>query len=1215
MNASGRLFCLALLGLWAGLASAQSLWKEVDPQQMWLPESATWDAHPDRYRLLALDLDAMTRLLEHAPPQGHPQGLTLSLPMPDGTQELFALWESPILPPSLAARFPQIRTFSGRGLDEPTHTVRLGLTGAGFHAVVHTRRGRVYIDPWAQHQTQYYMAYYTRDVDVQQLDLPPLACGHAPLESKDRAEGARPPQASPAFKTRSGEPVEVRVYRLALACTGEFAQAHGGTVSSVMDAFATAVNRINEIWEREVAIRLVFVENNDQLIFLDPNNDPFQNANNGGSLLSQNVDVLNGIIGFDNYDIGHIFTQACTDVGGVAGGAVCGAQKGAGVTCHFSNNILYIAEEIMAHELAHQLSASHTWSNCPGIGSQLASGTAFEPGSGSTIMSYSGSCGSQNVQFQSDDYYHVASLEQIYQFARVTGGTQCGTSEYPGNTFPELTLPYEDGFYIPIQTPFELRAIATDAEGDALTYCWEQYDLGPISELGNPQGNAPAFRSFPPTDSPVRTFPRLTTILSNSSDLTEVLPTYSRDLTFKCTVRDNHPGAGAATWARVAFHATAAAGPFVVVAPNTGGTFTAGQWLDLSWDVAQTDQPPVNCKRVNIRLSTDGGYTYPWMLASNVPNDGHHAVLLPDVQTTAARIRVEAADNIFFDLSNQNFTIEPATQPGFTMVPMPASQQVCVPDLAVVAIHTAPVAGFDTLITFELASPLPANVQASFSKNPVSPGETSQLTLDMTDVQTDGLFEIVLRALAPGADTVEQTLWLNVVYNDFSALKLDQPANGSSGVPALPTFSWHGVSHAETYDFQIASAPTFEPETILDQAFGLTDTSYLPQAALLENTLYYWRIRPANECGHSDWLEPWAIHTKTLSCTAFPSNDVPLNIPSIGTPTISSKLTIIEDALINDMNVYRVKGNHDAVRHIEVSLVSPQGTTAVLFSKICGNTSAFNIGFDDEAAFDIECPPNSGLKYKPQEPLSAFIGESTFGEWQLKIEVLDNFGNGGILEEWGIELCADFEPKHPWLVLNDTLHVPPAGTREINSHTLLAEDEDNSAAELTYVVVSLPQNGSLLRYGQPLLVGHTFTQKEVNDGFVRYQHDGSDTEYDRFAFTLTDGQGGFVGVTPYHILVDPDAPVSTRTRKSLLSVALAPNPTHDQVQLYPTSPLHEVALWLTDLQGRVLQRTFMPLLSQNVALSLSHLPDGIYLLRLQATEGARTWKVVKVGGR
>ncbi len=1210
MNLNGRLCWLTLACLCTGLAPAQTLWTDIEPQQMWLPESASWDAHPDAYRLLELDLAAMARLLDKAPPEGEGPGLDVALPLPDGRIQRFELWASPVLPQGLAARFPQIRTFTGRGLDDPYSTTRLGITGAGFHAVVHTRQGTVYIDPWAQHQTRYYMAYYTRDVDISQFGLPPLACGH---QASDLPKGEAPeaPLSPARFQSRSGEPIEVRIYKLALACTGEFAQAHGGTVSSVMDAFATAVNRINEIWEREVAIRLVFVENNDQLIFLDPNNDPFQNANNGGSLLSQNVDVLNGIIGFDNYDIGHIFTQACTDVGGVAGGAVCGTNKGAGVTCHFSSNIQYIAEEIMAHELAHQLSASHTWSNCPGAGSQLASGTAFEPGSGSTIMSYSGSCGDQNVQFNSDDYYHVASLEQIYVFARQANGTQCGTSEYPGNTFPELTLPYEDGFYIPIGTPFELRASATDAEGDALTYCWEEYDLGPISELGNPQGNAPAFRSFPPTDSPVRTFPRLTTILTNGNDITEVLPTYSRDLTFKCTVRDNHPGAGAAVWDEVAFHATAAAGPFRVAFPNTGGSFQAGQWLDVTWDVAHTDQAPVNCQLVNIRLSTDGGYTYPWLLASHVPNDGHHAVQLPDVATGAARIRVEAADNIFFDLSNQNFAIEAATQPAFTMLPVPAVQQVCVPDVAVIDILTAPVAGFDTLITLELVSGLPANVQAAFAKNPVSAGEATQLTLDMSEVTEDGLFEIVLRATAPGADTVEQTLWFNVVYNDFSALALDQPANGASGVGALPTFTWHGVPNAETYDIQIASAPTFAPATLLDEAFGLTDTSYVPQAALLENTLYYWRIRPANECGASDWLEPFAIHTKTLSCTAFPSNDVPLNIPSAGTPTVVSKLTILEDAVINDMNVYRVKGNHDAVRHIEVTLTSPQDSSVVLFRKICGNTSSFNLGFDDEAAFDIECPPNSGLKYKPQEPLSKFIGQSTFGEWKLKIKVLDNFGNGGTLEEWGIELCADFEPKHPWLVVNDTLHVPPAGMREVNSTTLLADDEDNTASELTYVLVTLPQNGTLSRYGQPLAVGQTFTQKDVNDGFVRYQHSGADNTYDRFAFTLTDGQGGFVGVTHYHIVVDPDAPVATREPDPTLDCTLAPNPTDGHVRIFSKTALHDVQLWLTDLQGRALYRTFMPVLSQNASLSLEGLPAGLYLLRLQAAEGVQTWKVVK----
>src|SRR6056297_310062 len=272
-------------------------------------------------------------------------------------------------------------------------------------------------------------------------------------------------------------------------------------------------------------------------------------------------------------------------------------------------------------------------------------------------MGYAGIC-PPNIQSNSDDHFHNHSFNEMYSFSVNGSGNSCATISSTGNTPPDVTL-IPGGFFIPIETPFELTSDATDVDNDELTYCWEQYDLGPATassddDLTNPSGNAPIFRSFSPVSSPTRVFPRITDLVNNTTIIGEHLPTYSRDLTFRCTVRDNASGGGGVTDEEVAFEATASAGPFLVTSPTSGGiTWLGNSSQTVTWDVANTDETPVNCSNVDIFLSTDGGLTYPTTLATNVPNIGSASVVVPYIATSQARVKVKAAGNIFFDISNQ----------------------------------------------------------------------------------------------------------------------------------------------------------------------------------------------------------------------------------------------------------------------------------------------------------------------------------------------------------------------------------------------------------------------------------------------------------------------------------------------------------------------------------------------------------------------------------
>ncbi|MCB0622206.1 MAG: hypothetical protein KDC41_26630, partial [Saprospiraceae bacterium] len=251
------------------------------------------------------------------------------------------------------------------------------------------------------------------------------------------------------------------------------------------------------------------------------------------------------------------------------------------------------------------------------------------------------------------------------------------------------------------------------------------------------------------------------------------------------------------------------------------------------------------------------------------------------------------------------------------------------------------------------------------------------------------------------------------------------PPNGTSNVnTGLPSFAWEGSPFADTYDFQLATSPAFG-NSIVDEGTFLPETEFDVNVVLEETTLYYWRVRARNLCGDSDWLPPFAFHTETLACNEFNSIDVPLGIPALGTPTRESELSIAAGGTINDVNVVNLTGYHDGVKDIAMRVISPEGTVVTLFSGICGNTAPFDLGLDDESPLVLTCPPTDGQPHQPQGSLSDFDGESTAGVWTLQVQVIDDFGAGGLVESWGLEFCASFDPKNPVLVNNETLLVQP----------------------------------------------------------------------------------------------------------------------------------------------------------------------------------------------
>ena len=312
---------------------------------------------------------------------------------------------------------------------------------------------------------------------------------------------------------------------------------------------------------------------------------------------------------------------------------------------------------------------------------------------------------------------------------------------------------------------------------------------------------------------------------------------------------------------------------------------------------------------------------------------------------------------------------------------------------------------------------------------------------------------------------------------------------------------------------------------------------------------------------------------------------------------------------INDLNVTKVKGNHDKVNHLDVSLVSPSDTEVILFSDVCITTSTFNAGFDDEAPNNISCPP-IGV-YKPQGQLSDFDGENSQGVWTLKVVVNNPDGAGGVLEDWGLQLCANVAPSAPYLVTNDTMPVHPGDYRILTSEFLLSEDDNNPPQNLTYTLVTIPENGILSFLGEELGVGDVFRQSSINAGNVRYTHDGGPAEFDNFTFAVTNGEGGWFGTPQFNIKMDENVMVATENIEDLNELFLFPNPAKDVLNAQFKNPVNgKLNVVISNVQGQIVNNLVFENIYQQLQLNTANLAGGIYFIQIRTGDEVYTEKVI-----
>lgn len=605
------------------------------------------------------DNDELRRFLNQVPGEMSGQSLNIELPMPDGSLATYRIIESSIMQPELAAKFPQIRSFVVHGVDYPGSSGRVDISQKGFRGMVSTPYGRVFIDPLSGNTNQ----YVSRTAGANSARHNPFQCSANELSS-NRESSSQLLSKTFVPVTSKRIPGSMLGYRLAVSATPEYVSAVSTSSPSVADAMAeinTAINRVNQIYERDLGIRLFLIAKNDLLI--DINDEAGFSNEFPEFLISENQLWIDSRIKPSSYDVGHVFS---TGSGGIAQlYSVCTSNKAQGASglANPENDIFYI--DFVAHEIGHQFGANHTFNGSTGscAGSNRNAATAFEPGSGSTIMSYAGICDGENLQLSSDATFHAGSLSEINAFVSNTNtGGSCATplTLTPANNDPTEANAGADKV-IPAGTAFRLAGSATDTDGDVLSYQWDQMDAGSTATTASTfnidQGDNPLFRSYVPQPSAERHFPGLENQLGLTSFEGEILPGTARDLNFRMTVRDCKTGQASDD---VLISVDTTSGPFAITSHMTPSSFPAAAAPTITWNVANTKNGLPNCQNVDIDLlsfSADKSTYAVINLLTATDNDGSEQVSIDDNAAPVARFRVSCSDNVFYDISDADLNI------------------------------------------------------------------------------------------------------------------------------------------------------------------------------------------------------------------------------------------------------------------------------------------------------------------------------------------------------------------------------------------------------------------------------------------------------------------------------------------------------------------------------------------------------------------------------
>jgi subtilisin-like proprotein convertase family protein len=981
-----------------------------------------------QYTTFQLDFEALKTKLQLAPKRfiSTVSNTQIELPNSKGQLHTFKVYEAPVLSEALTLQYPNIKTYVAYCVDVPGVRARLSITPQGLQAMInYTDNATNFIAPLSKGDNTNYIIY-NRDVRLNTLrNFDCLTQNEASFNINET-------------QSRLANDQTLKTFRIAISTTAEYTNFwdddddnNGNAQADALAQVVNTLNRVNEVFEVDMAINFTLVTGTE-LIYTDIVTDPYSDMLN-----TQLQSTLTSTVGETNYDIGHLFTYGATTGNANCIGCVCvDGQKGSGYSSHtFLDNDggPYMSDffdiDVVSHEIGHQMGANHTFSMFDEF-----EGANVEPGSGSTIMGYAGITGVNDIQGHADPYFHYFSITQIetnLQNRTCWQGTAITNNAPIANAGSDYT--------IPSGTAFVLKGTATDTDAsDVLTHTWEQIDNGVTiaNNFGPNKTSGAVWRSRPPSLSSDRFMPTIERVISGQ--LTETNPTItvdnsswetvssvSRTLNFALTVRDRAAENGTglspqSDYDTMTVTVDGSSGPFSVTSQSTNELWDIGSNQTITWDVAGTNTGTVNTPTVNILMSTDGGYTFPFVLASNVPNDGEHDIVVPVTgggDSSTVRIKVEGHNNIFYAINSTNFSLQESE---FVLTLSNAIVDVCVPNDAQFNFTYNTYLGFTDETQFS-TSGLPASVSTIFSPSSASVNNTEvSLSVSGTQNLSPGNYPFTIIGTS-GTVSKSVNAQLHVFDTNFNNITIISPLNAATDVAISPAiFTWIADVNATAYEFEVATDTNFS--NIIETA-TVTNMSY--ETSNLEvSTQYFWRVRAINNCGNGNYTQA-SFTTTNIACNSTNATNTPIAISTSGNVTYTSIINIPYDFPVTDVNV-GLTILHTWASDLDVSLRSPSGTIVELTSDNGGNADNYiNTIFDNDASTPIVSgsAPFTG-SFIPEGDLSLFNGESSLGDWTLFV-VDDESGDGGSIETFTLELCVLQSLSVTDNQLNDSLKLYP----------------------------------------------------------------------------------------------------------------------------------------------------------------------------------------------